>query len=598
MLGYSTCFSEDRTEVSRVQVHPDAASADTHLEVLAPLVRRGLELGDIVAVHVDGAPGRAGAPGRGSTTPTRVFPCGPCRRWGSGSAGADRAPARSYAPAVPRLIAAIDQGTTSTRCLLVDDDGTVVAADQRPHRQLFPRPGWVEHDPEEIWRTTEAVVAGALDAARATRRDLAAVGITNQRETVVLWDRRTGRPVANAVVWQDARTADLCRRLADDGGPDRFRARTGLPIATYFSGPKLRWLLDADPEVARRAAAGELAAGTIDTWLAWHLLGGRHVTDVTNASRTLLADLATGDWADELCDAVGVPRAVLAEVRSSSEVLGPCRGVLEGVPLAGLLGDQHAALLGQACTEPGEAKNTYGTGSFLLLHTGTAPVPSNAGLLTTPAARLGGAPTTYALEGSIAVTGALVQWLRDNLGIIGTAADVEALAATVDDCGDVYVVPAFSGLFAPHWRPDARGVIVGLTRFATRAHLARAALEAVAYQTREVLEAMRLDAGAVIGGSGLATVRVDGGMVVNDLLLQIQADISGLAISRPAVTETTALGAADAAGLAVGVWSGVDEIRRRWREDRCFEPRWSDDRREAGWARWQQAVQRSLDWAG
>jgi glycerol kinase len=491
---------------------------------------------------------------------------------------------------VPRLIAAIDQGTTSTRCLLVDDEGTVVAADQRPHRQLFPRPGWVEHDPEEIWRTTEAVVAGALEAAGRTRRDLAAVGITNQRETVLLWDRRTGRPVTNAVVWQDVRTADLCRQLSEDGGPDRFRARTGLPIATYFSGPKLRWLLDADPDLARRAAAGDLAAGTIDSWLAWQLLGGRHVTDVTNASRTLLADLATGTWDDGLCEAIGVPRALLAEVRASSEDLGPCRGVLEGVPLAGLLGDQHAALLGQACTAPGEAKNTYGTGSFLLLHTGSTPVASRAGLLTTPAARFGAGPTTYALEGSIAVTGALVQWLRDNLGIIESAADVEALAASVDDSGDVYVVPAFSGLFAPHWRPDARGVIVGLTRFATKAHLARAALEAVAYQTREVLEAMRRDAGA------LEILRVDGGMVVNDLLMQIQADVTGLVVSRPVVTETTALGAAYAAGLAVGVWSDVDELRRRWREDRRFEPTWSDDRREAGWARWQQAVERSLDW--
>ena len=498
---------------------------------------------------------------------------------------------------MPGLIAAVDQGTTSTRCLVVDEAGAVVAADQRPLRQSFPRPGWVEHDPEEIWRATEAVVAGALEAAGATRRDLAAVGVANQRETVLLWDRRSGRPVTNAVVWQDARTADLCRELEADGGPDRFRARTGLPVATYFSGPKLRWLLDADPALAKRAAAGELAAGTVDSWLAWHLTGGRHVTDVTNASRTLLADLATGTWADDLCDAVGVPPELLAEVRSSSEDLGPCRGVLEGVPLAGLLGDQHAALLGQACTRPGEAKNTYGTGAFLLLHTGTTPVTSHAGLLTTPAYRLGDGPTAYALEGSIAVTGALVQWLRDELGIIDAAADVEALAASVDDCGDVYVVPAFSGLFAPHWRPDARGVIVGLTRFATKAHLARAALEAVAYQTREVLEAMARDVGEAGAGPVLGPLRVDGGMVVDDLLLQIQADVAGVAVARPAVTETTALGAAFAAGLAVGVWTGVDELRATWREERRFEPRWTSDRREAGWARWQQAVQRSLGWA-
>jgi glycerol kinase len=491
------------------------------------------------------------------------------------------------------LVAAIDQGTTSTRCLLVDPDGAVVAADQRDHRQLFPRPGWVEHDPEEIWQATEAVVAGALAAAGRTRRDLAAVGITNQRETVVLWERATGRSVGNAIVWQDTRTDELCRALAEDGGPDRFRDRTGLPIATYFSGPKLRWLLDADPGLARRAAAGELAAGTVDAWLIWNLAGGLHACDVTNASRTLLADLTHLDWDPGLCDAIGIPMALLPEVRSSSEVYGTCVGVLEGVPLAGVLGDQHAALLGQACCQPGDAKNTYGTGCFLLANTGTAPVRSQAGLLTTVGYQLGHAPAVYALEGSIAVTGALVQWLRDSLGIIPTAAAIEPLAASVDDNGDVYVVPAFSGLFAPYWRSDARGVIVGLTRHSTKAHIARAALEAVAHQTRDVLDAMRLDAGIE-----LTTLQVDGGMVVNDLLMQIQADISGLSISRPAVIETTALGAAYAAGLAVGTWHGVDDIRAARREDRRFEPTWDGPRRDAAHARWHQAVERSFGWAG
>jgi glycerol kinase len=497
---------------------------------------------------------------------------------------------------VSSFVAAVDQGTTSTRCLVFDHDGRIVAGDQRPHHQWFPRPGWVEHDPDEILACTETVVAGALAAGGLAARDLAAVGIANQRETVVLWDRATGRPVAPAVVWQDTRTDELCRELAADGGVDRFRARTGLPVATYFSGPKLRWLLDADPDRARRARARELAAGTVDSWLAWHLTGGQHVTDVTNASRTLLADLHRLDWDPDLCDALGVPPELLASVRASSEVYGPCvgtlaDGALAGVPLAGLLGDQHAALLGQACSEPGEAKNTYGTGCFLLVNTGPTPVASRAGLLTTLGYRLGSQPPVYALEGSIAVAGALVQWLRDNLGIIASAPEVEALAGSVDDSGDVHVVPAFAGLFAPHWRPDARGVIVGLTRFATKAHIARAALEAVAWQTREVLDAMRADT-----GTALTVLRVDGGMVANDLLMQIQADVTGLDVSRPAVAETTALGAAYAAGLAVGYWTGLDEIRANWREERRFEPQWDADRREARYARWRRAVERSLDW--
>jgi glycerol kinase len=491
------------------------------------------------------------------------------------------------------LVAAIDQGTTSTRCLIVDPDGEVVSAAQRDHRQLFPRPGWVEHDPAEIWQATQAVVGGALAACGRTARDLAAVGVTNQRETVVLWERATGRPVTNAIVWQDTRTDDLCRALAGEAGPDRFRARTGLPLATYFSGPKLRWLLDADADLARRAAAGELAAGTVDSWLAWNLTGGLHVTDATNASRTLLADLATLGWDADLCDAIGVPLDVLPEIRSSSEEYGTCVGVLDGVPLAGLLGDQHAALLGQVCCEPGDAKNTYGTGCFLLVNTGTVPVASQAGLLTTVGYRLGDAPAVYALEGSIAVAGALVQWLRDGLGFIATAAEVEPLAASVADNGDVYVVPAFSGLFAPYWRADARGVIVGLTRHTTKAHIARAALEAVAFQTQDVLEAVRVDA-----GTDLTTLQVDGGMVVNDLLMQIQADVSGLTVSRPAVVETTALGAAYAAGLAVGTWAGIDDVRAARREDRRFEPSWDASRREAAHARWRRAVERSLGWVG
>ncbi len=472
-------------------------------------------------------------------------------------------------------------------------DGLPVAQHQLEHRQIFPQPGWVEHDPTEIVERTWEVVAGALAAGGLRASDLAAVGITNQRETTVVWDRETGRPLANAVVWQDTRTADLCARLAADGGVDRFRGRTGLPLSTYFAGPKMRWILDRLEPEARRS--GSLAIGTIDSWLAWNLTGGvrggLHVSDVTNASRTMLVDLRTLEWSPELCDVIGVPMAALAQIVSSSEVLGACTGPLAGVPLAGILGDQQAAMFGQCCVKPGDVKNTYGTGCFMLMDTGTEPMESRAGLLTTVSHRLGGQPARYALEGSVAVAGAAVQWLRDNLGIIESSADIESLAASVEDNGDVWFVPAFGGLLAPHWRPDARGVVVGLTRFATKGHLARAALEATALQTREVLEAMRMDSGAQ-----LTEMRVDGGMVGNDLLMQFQADVLGIRVSRPIVGETTALGAAYAAGLAVGFWRDMGELAANDRVLKSWDPQWDQPRRDRHFARWQEAVQRSLGW--
>jgi glycerol kinase len=495
-----------------------------------------------------------------------------------------------------RFVGALDQGTTSTRFMVFDHAGTPVARHQLEHRQSFPRAGWVEHDPLEIVDRSREVIARALSAAGLTRRDLAAVGITNQRETTVIWDRASGQPVYPAIVWQDTRTDRLIAALGRDGGPDRFRAATGLPLATYFSGPKARWILDEVPGVRARAEAGELAFGTIDTWLAWNLTGGVndgvHVTDATNASRTQLMDLATLDWSGELLAAMGVPRAILPAIRSSSEVYGTGTGELEGVPIAGILGDQQAALVGQACLDPGDAKNTYGTGCFLLLNTGATIVPSTSGLLTTVAYRLGDGPAHYALEGSVAIAGALVQWLRDNLGLIRSADEIEALARTVDDNGGVWFVPAFSGLYAPHWRSDARGVIVGLTRYANRGHIARAALEATAWQTREVLDAMHADAGVA-----LTSLRVDGGMVVNELLMQIQADAIGVPVVRPKVAETTALGAAYAAGLAVGVWSDPSELRTNWAVDRTWEPGLPEADRERGYATWKRAVERTLDWA-
>ncbi|GAC69803.1 glycerol kinase GlpK [Gordonia soli] len=495
-------------------------------------------------------------------------------------------------------MAAVDQGTTSTRAMVFDHDGRVVASEQIEHQQIFPRAGWVEHDAAEIWRNTRRVAAAALASIDLTSDDVAACGLTNQRETTVIWDRTTGEPVHNAIVWQDTRTGTLCEEMAGDEGVDRYRDRTGLPLSTYFAGPKIRWLLDNVDGVRERAEAGELCFGTMDSWTAWNMTGGPdgglHITDVTNASRTMLMDLRTLSWDEEICAQMGIPVAALPEIRSSSEVYGPLReqGPLRGVPLAGILGDQQAATFGQACLSPGEAKNTYGTGNFLLLNTGTEPVFSEHGLLTTVCYRIGDDAPRYALEGSIAVTGSLVQWLRDNLGLFREASEIERLAAEVDDNGGAYFVPAFSGLFAPRWRPDARGVIVGLTRFVNKGHLARAALEASAFQTREVIEAMQADSGVE-----LSTLKVDGGMVVNELLMQFQADILDVPVVRPVVNETTALGAAYAAGLAVGFWEGEDDIRANWAEDKRWEPTMAADDRDRLYADWNRAVEHSFDLA-
>ncbi|MEU6742175.1 glycerol kinase GlpK [Streptosporangium sandarakinum] len=496
-------------------------------------------------------------------------------------------------------VLAIDQGTTSTRALVVDLGGRVVTTAQVEHRQHFPRPGWVEHDPDEIWANTRQVIAEALGAAGLVPGALAAVGVTNQRETVVVWDRRTGRPVHRAIVWQDARTEDLCRELGGPDGAGRYRKRTGLPLSTYVSAPKIRWILDHVDGARAAAERGELAAGTIDSWLVWNLTGGAghgvHRTDVTNASRTLLMDLATTRWDAAIADELGVPTAMLPEIRPSIGAFGHGHrdGPIPGVPIMGVLGDQQAALFGQTRFAAGEAKNTYGTGSFVLLNTGAEPVASEHGLITTVAYQRSGHAPVYALEGSIAVTGALVQWLRDNLGIIERAADVEELAGAVEDNGGVYIVPAFSGLFAPHWRPDARGTIVGLTRYADRRHLARAALEAAALQTCEVLDAMRSDT-----GMRLRELQVDGGMAANDLFLRIQADHLGLPVVRPENVETTAMGAAYAAGLAAGAWPDLDTLRGHWRTGARFLPE-KDERWRRGQSRaWREAVSRSLNWTG
>ncbi|HSJ36219.1 MAG TPA: glycerol kinase GlpK [Acidimicrobiia bacterium] len=494
-----------------------------------------------------------------------------------------------------QYVAAIDQGTTSTRCMIFDRGGRVVAIDQREHEQIYPRPGWVEHDPREIWLRVEEVVEGALRKGGAAATDIVAVGITNQRETAVVWDRTTGEPVHNAIVWQDTRTDGICDELAREGGRDRFRDKAGLPLATYFSGPKIRWILDHEEGAAARAESGDLAFGNIDSWIIWNLTGGvdggLHVTDVTNASRTMLMDLATLDWDVEILAAVGVPGSMLPEIRSSSEVYGEAVGKLGGIPVAGDLGDQQAATFGQVCFDVGDAKNTYGTGNFMLLNTGTEAVQSDNGLLTTVGYRVGERPPVYALEGSIAITGALVQWLRDNLGMIQSAAEVESLAGTVEDNGGVYIVPAFSGLFAPYWRADARGVIAGLTRYVSRGHIARAALEATAWQTREVLDAMNSDSGV-----DLTRLKVDGGMVGNELLMQFQADVLGVPVIRPSVRETTALGAAYAAGLATGFWAEMDDLRENWVQDKEWRPQMDPDRREAEYAQWKKAVTRTFDW--
>jgi len=500
---------------------------------------------------------------------------------------------------MPSYVAAIDQGTTSSRCILFDHAGKPVASHQLEHAQVMPRPGWVEHDADEIVERTRTCVKVALREAGLSAKDLVAVGISDQRETTVVWDRRTGRPVHHAIVWQDTRTAEACARLAGaaDAGLDRFRARTGLPISTYSSALKLAWILD---EAGHRAAAerGDLLFGTIDSWLTWQLTGGPnggvHVTDVTNASRTMLMDLATLDWDPELLAEMRIPRSMLPEIRGSSEVFGIGTGDLAGVPIAGILGDQQAALFGQTCFDAGDIKCTYGTGCFMLLHTGTEPVHSRHGLITTVAARLGGpdVPATYALEGSVAVAGSLVNWLRDNLGVIDDAAEVEALARSVPDSGDVVFVPAFSGLFAPHWRADARGVIAGLTRFATKAHIARAALESTAYQVYDLGVAMAAD----LGGDLPREIRVDGGMIRNELLMQFQADILDRPVVAPPIAETSALGAAYAAGLAVGFWGGLDELRTMDSESRRWTPSMDDATRQAGIARWHKGLERSLGW--
>ena len=501
-----------------------------------------------------------------------------------------------------RYVAAIDQGTTSTRCLIFDHSGRVAGAAQREHRQYLPGPGLVEHDPLELWANTQEVAVAAVAKAGLRAGELAAVGIANQRETTVVWDRRSGRPVHPAIVWQDTRTAGLCAELGGRSGADRYRQRTGLPLSTYFSGPKIRWILDHVEGARRRAERGELCFGTVDSWLLWNLTGGPggglHATDVTNASRTLLMDLDRLCWVESIAQEMGIPMPMLPQIRSSSQLFGTVAQPVElaGVPIGGVLGDQQAATFGQACLDAGEVKNTYGTGNFMLLNTGARKVLSRHGLLTTICYQLGSQAPVYALEGSIAVTGSLVQWLRDNLGLISSAQQVEELAASVPDNGGVYFVPAFSGLFAPHWRADARGVIAGLTRYANRGHQARAALEATAFQTREVLEAMHADVGRADSGAGLAELKVDGGMVRNELLMQFQADILGVPVIRPVISETTALGAAYAAGLAVGMWSSPAEIRANWAAQRRWDPVMDPGRRELLYTQWRKGVTRTFNW--
>ncbi len=498
-----------------------------------------------------------------------------------------------------KYIAAIDQGTTSTRCMIFDHGGKIVSVAQKEHRQIFPRPGWVEHDPLEIWQRTQEVIHEAV-AKDAVGGQLSAVGITNQRETTLVWNPHTGQPYHNAIVWQDTRTKDICDQLATEGVQDRFRPQTGLPLATYFSGPKIKWLLDNVDGLHAAAERGEAIFGNIDTWLIWWLTGGpgggSHVTDVTNASRTLLMNLRTLDWEAEIIEILGIPPQMLPRIVPSSDPETWGETAKDGpfgasIPVCGDLGDQQAALVGQTCFSPGEAKNTYGTGCFMLLNTGTEIIPSESGLLTTLGYKFGSQPAVFALEGSIAITGALVQWLRDNLGIIEKSSDIEDLACTVDDNGGIYFVPAFSGLFAPHWRADARGVIVGMTRYINKGHIARAALEASAYQTREVLDAMQQDSGVE-----LQSLKVDGGMVANELLMQFQADILNVPVVRPVVAETTALGAAYAAGLAVGFWDNFDDLRANWQIDKTWQPEMDMQTRKGLYAGWKKAVERTLDW--
>lgn len=499
-----------------------------------------------------------------------------------------------------KYIAAIDQGTTSTRCMLFNHTGEIVSVDQKEHEQIYPQPGWVEHDPLEIWERTQDVIRGAIKNANAKPGDIGAVGITNQRETALVWDRHTGKPYYNAIVWQDTRTKDICDDLATKGGMDRFRDKTGLPLATYFSGPKVQWMLKNAAGLKEAADKGDAIFGNIDTWIIWWLTGGpdggSHVTDVTNASRTLLMNLETLDWDEEIMSILGIPGSMLPKIVPSSDPDTWGNTASEGpfgaaIPVCGDLGDQQAALVGQTCFNPGEAKNTYGTGCFMLINTGTEIVPSENGLLTTMGYKFGDQPAVYALEGSIAITGALVQWLRDNLGIIDSAPDIEALANTVEDNGGIYFVPAFSGLFAPYWRSDARGAIVGITRFINKGHIARATLEASAFQTREVLDAMQQDSGVE-----LQALKVDGGMVANELLMQFQADMVGVPVVRPQVAETTALGAAYAAGLAVGFWKNLDDLRANWQIDKTWQPKMSAEAQTKLYAKWKKAVTRTFDW--
>jgi glycerol kinase len=494
-------------------------------------------------------------------------------------------------------VLAIDQGTTSTRAIVFDKKGSIVSTGQLEHEQIFPKPGWVEHDPMEIWRNVGEVIGQALGKAQLTRHDIAAIGITNQRETAVVWDKNTGQPVYNAIVWQDTRTQPIVDRLAADGGAERFKDKVGLPLATYFSGTKIVWILENVEGARAKAEAGDLIFGNTDTWVIWNLTGGTdggvHATDVTNASRTMFMDLETLAWDDDILAAFGVPKSMLPEIKPSSGVFGDAHGssLLREVPIAGDLGDQQAATFGQAAFDPGESKNTYGTGNFLIFNTGTEIVHSKNGLLTTLGYKLGDEPAHYALEGSIAITGALVQWLRDNLGLISSAPEIEELAKTVDDNGGAYFVPAFSGLFAPYWRGDARGALVGLTRYVNKGHIARAALEATAFQTREVLDAVNADSGV-----DLTELKVDGGMINNNTLMQFQADILGVPVVRPVVAETTALGAAYAAGLAVGFWSSLDDLRANWQEDRRWEPKMEEEERARQLRLWKKAVTKTFDW--
>ncbi|MCC9204661.1 glycerol kinase GlpK [Arthrobacter sp. zg-Y769] len=500
-------------------------------------------------------------------------------------------------PDNPRYIIAIDQGTTSSRAIVFGHDGNIVSTGQKEHEQIFPHAGWVEHDPMEIWTNVREVVGSALSKANLTRHDIAAVGITNQRETAVVWDRNTGEPVYNAIVWQDTRTQPIVNELAANGGLDRFKDTVGLPLATYFSGTKIKWILDNVEGARERAEAGDLMFGNTDSWIVWNLTGGTdggvHITDVTNASRTLFMNLETLTWDEDILKEFGIPRSMLPEIKSSSEVYGIVAGsqLLRETPVAGILGDQQAATFGQAAFEKGNAKNTYGTGCFLIFNTGEEIVRSENGLITTVAYQLGDAKPVYALEGSIAVTGSLVQWLRDNLGIINSAPEIEELARKVDDNGGVYIVPAFSGLFAPYWRADARGAMVGLTRYVNKNHIARAALEATAFQTREVLDAVNADSGVP-----LTELRVDGGMVANDALMQFQADILGVDVVRPKVIETTALGAAYAAGLAVGFWNGTDELEQNWAEGKRWIPQMEESERDRQMRLWKKAVTKTFDW--